>query len=83
MSFNHPFIGDLSSKSLEELQTAIDGLNKKLTFVSRSNNFGMINQLMLALNSYRTEYAKRQEEMWNKKSDKLVGKIDIQNTSKS
>lgn len=82
MSINHPMIGDLSSKSLEELQTAIDGLNKKLTFVSRSNNFGMINQLMMALNSYRSEYAKRQDEMWNKKSDKLVGKIDIQNTSK-
>lgn len=83
MSFNHPMIGDLSSKSLEELQTAIDGLNKKLTFVSRSNNFGMINQLMMALNSYRSEFAKRQEEIWSKKSDKLVGKIDIQSTRKS
>lgn len=83
MSINHPMIGDLSGKTLDELQTAIDGLNKKLSFVSRSNNFGMINQLMMALNSYRTEYAKRQEEMWNKKSDKLVGKIDIQNSIKS
>ena len=83
MSFNHPFIGDLSSKTLPELEEKMAELNKKLTFVSRSNNFAMINQIMLALNSYRAEYAKRQEEMWNKKSDKLVGKIDIQNTSKS
>lgn len=76
-------IGDLSGKTLDELQTAIDSLNKKLSFVSRSNNFGMINQIMMALHSYRSEYAKRQDEMWNKKSDKLVGKIDIQNTSNS
>lgn len=82
MSINHPMIGDLSNKTLEELQTSIDNLNKKMSFVSRSNNFGMINQLMMALNSYRSEYARRQEELWNKKSDKLVGKIDIQNTSK-
>lgn len=83
MNINHPMIGDLSEKTLDELQTAIDGLNKKLSFVSRSNNFGMINQLMMALNSYRAEYSKRQDELYNKKSDKLVGKIDIQNTSKS
>ena len=83
MSFNHPFIGDLSSKTLPELEEKMAELNKKLTFVSRSNNFAMINQIMLALNSYRSEYARRQEEMWSKKSDKLVGKIDIQNTSKS
>lgn len=82
MSINHPMIGDLSNKTLEELQTSIDNLNKKMSFVSRSNNFGMINQLMMTLNSYRSEYARRQEELWNKKSDKLVGKIDIQNTSK-
>lgn len=76
-------IGDLSGKTMQELEEAIAGLNKKMSFVSRSNNFGMINQLMMALNSYRTEYAKRQDELYNKKSDKLVGKIDIQNTSKS
>lgn len=75
-------IGDLSGKTMQELEEAIAGLNKKMSFVSRSNNFGMINQLMMALNSYRTEYAKRQDELYNKKSDKLVGKIDIQNTSK-
>lgn len=83
MSFNHPMIGDLSGKTLQELEEKMSELNKKLMFVSRSNNFGMINQIMMALNSYRTEYSKRQEEMWNKKSDKLVGKIDIQNSSRS
>lgn len=82
MSIQHPMIGDLSGKTMQELEEAIAGLNKKMSFVSRSNNFGMINQLMMALNSYRTEYAKRQDELYNKKSDKLVGKIDIQNTSK-
>lgn len=83
MNINHPMIGDLSNKTLPELEEKMSELNKKLMFVSRSNNFAMINQIMMALNSYRSEYAKRQEELWSKKSDKLVGKIDIQNSSKT
>lgn len=82
MNIRHPMIGDLSGKTLQELEEKISELNKKMTFVSRSNNFAMINQLVMALNSYRAEYVKRQEEMYNKRSDKLVGKIDIQNTNK-
>lgn len=83
MNINHPMIGDLSNKTPQELEEKISELNKKIVFASRSNNSAMINQLIMALNSYRSEYIKRQEELWSKKSDKLVGKIDIQNASKS
>jgi hypothetical protein len=75
----HPMIGDLSSKTLEELQETINNLNNKVAFMSRMHNQTMMNQLIMALNSYRTEYSKRQEEMWNKKSEQLKGKIDISN----
>lgn len=72
-------IGDLSSKTLEELQETINNLNNKVAFMSRMHNQTMMNQLIMALNSYRSEYSKRQEEMWNKKSEQLKGKIDISN----
>ena len=72
-------IGDLSSKTLEELQETINNLNNKVAFMSRMHNQTMMNQLIMALNSYRNEYSKRQEEMWNKKSEQLKGKIDISN----
>jgi hypothetical protein len=75
----HPMIGDLSSKTLEELQEIINNLNNKVAFMSRMHNQAMMNQLIMALNSYRSEYSKRQEEMWNKKSEQLKGKIDISN----
>lgn len=77
----HPMIGDLSGKTMEELQETINNLNNKMVFMSRMHNQTMMNQLIMALNSYRNEYAKRQEELWNKKQDKLVGKIDISNNT--
>lgn len=73
----HPFVGDLSSKTMEELTEAISSLNKRLVFVSRMNNQTLINQLHMILENYRAEYQKRQEEIWNKKSNDFKGKIDI------
>lgn len=75
--FEHPFVGDLSSKTTEELTDVISLLNKHLAFVYRTNNQAMINQLNMALNTYRAEYQKRQEEIWNKKAADFKGKIDI------
>lgn len=73
----HPLLGSLSEKTLEELQETISSLNKKLAFIGRSNNQHMINQLNMVLQSYNSEYRKRQDEMWNKKSVTFTNKIDI------
>lgn len=62
----HPFINDLSDKSLEELQNVITGLNNKLTFAYRTQNGPLINQLLMALDSYRTEYNKKMDELIKK-----------------
>lgn len=62
----HPFINDLSDKSLEELQTIITGLNNKLTFAYRIHNRPLINQLLMAIESYRTEYNKKMDEIIKK-----------------
>jgi len=74
---NHPFINNLSTKTLEELQETISGLMQKLTFAYRTGNGPMINQLKMALESYNEAYSLRINEMMNKQ--KINTKISIEN----
>lgn len=71
----HPFINDLSDKTVEELQTTISGLMTKLSFAYRTNNPALISQLNMALNSYREEYQKKLDELVNKQN--IQTKIQI------
>jgi hypothetical protein len=50
---HHPFINDLSDKSIEDLQEAISELTQKITFAQRIHNQPMINQLDMIMNSYK------------------------------
>jgi uncharacterized phage protein gp47/JayE len=63
---SHPFISDLSDKTMEELQTTITQLMDKLTFAQRMQNRVMVNQLHMAMDSYKTEYNKRMDALLNK-----------------
>lgn len=65
----HPFINDLSDKSLEDLQSTVASLSTKLSFAYRTGNSSMIQQLLMALDSYKSEY--------NKKMDELMGKQNL------
>jgi hypothetical protein len=71
----HPFIHNLDDKSLDDLQNAISDLNKKLTFAYRVGNRALIHQLTMALDSYRTAYSKKMDDLINKQS--LNIKIDV------
>jgi hypothetical protein len=62
----HPFVGDLSGKKLEELQETINDLTKKLTFVYRTQNTHMIQQMHMVLESYRNEYSRRMQSLYEK-----------------
>lgn len=64
----HPFINDLSNKSLEELQTDISNLSTKLNFAYRANHGHLINQIQMALESYRNAYAKKMDELIKKQN---------------
>lgn len=64
----HPFISDLSDKSLEELQSTITDLQGKLNFAFRMGNSAMINQLRMVIESYQVESAKRLDEMYKKQN---------------
>lgn len=76
----HPFINDISGKTLEELQTTISGLMNKLTFAYRMGNGPLIHQLQLAINTYKEEYAKKMDEMMSKQ--KISTKVSIQKDNK-
>ena len=74
----HPFIGDLSDKTLEELSEKINDLNKKMQFMYKMGKHDMVRQVQMVVESYRAEYLKKQQELWDKKSNKeLDKKIDI------
>ena len=68
----HPFITDLSDKSLEDLQTSITDLMKKLNFAYSMQNGPMIHQISMVLESYKAEH--------NKKMDEIMKKQKIQTT---
>ena len=68
----HPFITDLSDKSLEDLQNSITDLMKKLNFAYSMQNGPMIHQISMVLESYKAEH--------NKKMDEIMKKQNIQTT---
>lgn len=72
----HPFISDLSHLSIEDLQDKITDLTSKLTFSSRMNNHTMSHQLLMVLDSYKTEYNKRMDALYKKQN--IQNKIQIQ-----
>ena len=72
----HPFINDLSDKSLEELQDTISSLNNKLTFAYRTGNGPLIHQLQMVIESYKNQQCKKMDEIFAKQ--KLNTKINIE-----
>jgi len=74
----HPFLAstDLEGKTIEELQNSIGNIMNKLTFAYRTNNGPLIHQLQMVLESYRTQYFKKMDEVFAKQ--KLNNQINIE-----
>lgn len=66
----HPFINNLETKSLEDLQNTISTLTSKLNFAYKVGNGPLIQQLNMAIESYKNAY--------NKKMDEIISKQNIQ-----
>ena len=60
----HPFINDLSDKTIEELQTAIESLTNKLNYAYRTGNSPLIHQLQMVMESYREQISKKMDEIF-------------------
>ena len=74
----HPFIGDLSNKNMEELQETITKLNGNLNFAYRMQNPSMIQQLHMIIESYRTELNKRLDDLYKKQN--IDNRINVTKT---
>jgi hypothetical protein len=74
----HPFLSsnDLQDKSIEEIQDAMSNLMNKLTFAYRTQNGPLIHQLHMVLESHRTQYFRKMDEIFDKQ--KLNNQINIQ-----
>jgi len=71
----HPFITDLSDKSIEQLQETISSLHQKLTFAQRTGNGPLIQQINMVIESYRKEYQKKIDVMIKKQN--IEGQVRI------
>lgn len=76
----HPFVNNLSDKSLEDLQKTISDLMNKLTFAYRTGNGPLIHQLQMVIESYKGEYNKKMDELIKKQ--KINTKISIEKDGK-
>lgn len=72
----HPFINSLENKTLEELQTTISNLHTKLSFAYRTGNRALISQLNMAIESYRSAYQKKLDEMIKKQNIQSTIRIE-------
>jgi uncharacterized membrane protein (DUF106 family) len=74
----HPFIDKkaLDSKSMEELQEAIQSLTTKLNYAYRMGNGALISQLQMVLETYKSSHRKKMDAIFEKQ--KLNTKINIQ-----
>jgi hypothetical protein len=74
----HPFLSskDLADKTIEELQDSISNIMNKLTFAYRTQNGPLIHQLQMVLESHRTQYFKKMDDVFSKQ--KLNSQINIQ-----
>lgn len=74
----HPLIGDLSGLKIEELQSKISELNKRMSFAYKSGNQALLGQLQMVLEAYNREYAVKMAKLMPKGDDDKYGdKIDI------
>ena len=71
----HPFINDLSDKSLDDLTKTLTDLQGKLTWARRSMNQPLIHQMQMVIESYNAEYQKRMDAMY--KQQNIEGSINI------
>jgi hypothetical protein len=71
----HPFINDLSDKSLDDLTKTLTDLQSKLNFAYRTQNHSLIKQLYMVIESYQAEHKVRMDELYKKHN--LDNKINV------
>ena len=76
----HPLITDADSLTMEQLQSKVTDLTKKLGWAHRYGNAFLTNQIRMALETYQNKLQQRQQEEWEKSAKNnpdFSNKIDI------
>ena len=73
----HPLITNIGDLDENQLMEKITELNGKLTVAMKSGNANLINQVQMALESYRNKLAEKTAEAKRNKEDKFGDRIDI------
>jgi hypothetical protein len=73
----HPLIGKIDDKTEDELLKTITELNGKITIAMRMGNSSLINQLQMAVTSYRNKLSEKQVKARSGDKDEFEDKIDI------
>ena len=76
----HPLIGNIDDLSVDQLQSKISELTKKLTIAHRSGNGNLTNQIRMALETFNNKYREKIAETYSKKGKDdpdFSDKIDI------
>jgi hypothetical protein len=73
----HPLIGKIDNLSESELLDKITELNGKLTIAMRMGNSSLINQVNLAINTYRNKLTEKQKKARSGDNNDFEDKIDI------
>ena len=77
MSMEHPLIGKIDDLSESELLDKITELNGKLTIAMRMGNSSLINQVTMAINTYRNKLTEKQVKARSGDNNNFEDKIDI------
>jgi hypothetical protein len=72
----HPLINDIGELDEHQLMDKITELNGKLTMAMKMGNSSLINQVQMALETYRRKLSEKHAAERNK-DDKFEDKIDI------
>jgi len=72
----HPLINNIGELDKQQLMDKITELNGKLTIAMRMGNHSLINQVQMALGTYKTKLSEIYAAERNK-DDKFEDKIDI------
>lgn len=72
----HPLINDIGDLTEQQLMDKITELNSKLSIAMRMGNSSLINQVQMALSTYRNKLSEKHAAERNK-DNKFEDKIDI------
>ena len=76
----HPLINNIDHLGIEDLQTKISDLNKKLNWARRAGNAQVCAQIQLALNTFNAKYQEKQQAIYDssrRNGPDFSDKIDI------